>query len=523
MLVQELLERTAARMPDTVALVCGSSRLTYGAIDAAANRLAHGLGQLGVRRGDRVVLWLPNAAECVVSLFAVLKADAAFVVLNPSTPPEKVAALVNHCGASALIAEGDGGRLSAIVERCQTLRGVVTVGGAAREVSTAFEPAGHARMVRYADIQAHAPADRRPVSNVDLDLACIVYTSGSTGESKGVMADHDNVVFAATSVNAYLEHAEDDVVMNVLPLSFGYGLYQVFMTFQVGARLVLERSLAFPAAVLGRMQGEGVTGFAGVPTIFAVLRQLDLSSYDLSRLRYLTNAAAALPPAHITELQRLFPTVRLFSMYGLTETKRALYLEPAELARRPLSVGKAIPGTEVWLVDERGQRIGPGQVGELVVRGRHVMRGYWAAPEESARRFRPGPLPGERVCHTGDLFTMDDEGFFYFVGRQDDVIKSRGEKIAPAAIERVLYSLPGIVEVAVVGVPDALLGEAVKAFVVPNGVPLTEQAVLAFCRERLEPHMVPKYVEFRTSLPRTATGKISKIELGGLRYEERAQ
>jgi acyl-CoA synthetase (AMP-forming)/AMP-acid ligase II len=200
-------------------------------------------------------------------------------------------------------------------------------------------------------------------------------------------------------------------------------------------------------------------------------------------------------------------------MYGLTETKRTLYLPVEQLDRRPASVGIAIPGTEVWLEDEQGNRLGPGQVGELVVRGRHVMRGYWGDPEAAARRFRPGPLPGERVCYSGDLFQMDDEGFLYFVARKDDIIKSRGEKVSPKEIENVLYQLDGVKDAVVIGIPDPVLGQAVKAFIVPNGTQLTEREVLRHCREHLEDFMIPKVVEFCRELPTTSSGKIKKTDL----------
>jgi len=200
-------------------------------------------------------------------------------------------------------------------------------------------------------------------------------------------------------------------------------------------------------------------------------------------------------------------------MYGLTETKRTLYLPPDQLDFRPGSVGIAIPGTEVWIEDEAGNRLGPSQVGELVIRGRHVMRGYWEAPDATAERYRMGPVPGERVCYSGDLFRIDNEGYFYFVGRKDDIIKSRGEKVAPKEIESVLYGLPGVVEAAVIGVPDPILGQAIKAFVVTDGVELAERDVLHYCRAHLEDLMVPQFVEFRDVLPKTESGKIKKTEL----------
>jgi acyl-CoA synthetase (AMP-forming)/AMP-acid ligase II len=200
-------------------------------------------------------------------------------------------------------------------------------------------------------------------------------------------------------------------------------------------------------------------------------------------------------------------------MYGLTETKRTLYLPPEQLDKRPHSVGIAIPGTEVWLEDEEGRRLGPGEVGELVIRGGHVMRGYWRAPEATAERFRPGPIRGETVCYSGDLFRMDDEGYFEFVSRKDDVIKCRGEKVSPKEVESVIYDLPGVVEVAVVGVHDTVLGQAVKALVVTNDETLTDKHVLLHCREHLEDYMIPKLVEIVDSLPKTTSGKIAKTAL----------
>jgi acyl-CoA synthetase (AMP-forming)/AMP-acid ligase II len=327
------------------------------------------------------------------------------------------------------------------------------------------------------------------------------------------MSDHSNVVFAASSIIEYLGNVPSDIVINVLPLSFDYGLYQLLMVIKFGGTLVLERSFAYPAAVLQRMQQEQVTGFPGVPTIFAILLQIDLSTYDLSSLRYITNTAAALPTSHIQQLRAKFPTITLFSMYGLTETKRTLYLPPEMLDQKPGSVGIPIPGTEAWVVDDHGDRLPPGQVGELVVRGRHVMRGYWEDPVMTAERYRPGPLPGERLCYSGDLFRMDEEGYFYFVGRKDDIIKTRGEKVAPKEVENVLYGMKGVVEAAVVGIPDPVLGEAVKAVVVANLSELDERQILAHCRSNLEDFMVPKYVEIRSELPKTPSGKIDKKEL----------
>jgi acyl-CoA synthetase (AMP-forming)/AMP-acid ligase II len=350
---------------------------------------------------------------------------------------------------------------------------------------------------------------------IDIDLASIIYTSGSTGDPKGVMLTHRNMLTAATSITTYLENTEGDVILGVLPLSFDYGLYQMIMAARMGARLVLERSFTYPAQVLGTVVNEGVTGFPGVPTIFAILGELkNINEYDFSKIRYVTNTAAALSTKHIDMLRRIFPKARIYSMYGLTECKRCTYLPPEDIDRKPLSVGVAIPNTELWIVNEQNERVGPGEVGELVIRGATVMRGYWEKPDQTAQKLRPGPLPGEMVLYTGDYCRLDEDGYLYFVGRMDDIIKSRGEKVAPKEVEHAIVNIAGVKEAAVVGTPDAILGQAVKAFVVlEEGTCLVERDIILECQKRLENFMVPKYVEFLAELPKTTTGKIKKSGL----------
>lgn len=502
LLVHDFLEQSANRFATKTALVCDGQRLTYAEIDALANRLAHALRAHGVQRGDRVVLLLPNSVELVVSIFATLKADAVFVPVNASTKQDKLLYLLNNCRATGMITTANRAiDLEDVVANTPSLKFVVS--------DTGDGPHSHG----WDNFQTGCPECRPPRRCIDQDLACLIYTSGSTGDAKGVMSAHANVVFAATSITTYLENVPDDIVINVLPLSFDYGLYQLLMVFKFGGTLVLERSFAYPVQILKRMVEERVTGLPGVPTLFSMLLQMDLGAYDLSRLRYVTNTAAALPVSHIQQIRQRFSQAKLFSMYGLTETKRTLYLPPDQLDIRPGSVGIAIPGTEVWLEDETGNRLGADRVGELVIRGGHVMRGYWENPEATAQRYRPGPVVGERVCYSGDLFRMDQDGYLYFVARKDDIIKSRGEKVAPKEIEAVVYAMPGVLEAAVIGVPDPILGQAIKLFVVPTGNNLSERDILQYCRAHLEDYMMPKYVELRESLPKTSSGKIHKLEL----------
>ena len=298
----------------------------------------------------------------------------------------------------------------------------------------------------------------------------------------------------------------------MLPLSFDYGLYQAIMAARFGGALILERSFLYPWAVVNLLREERATGFPIVPTISAILLQMEeIRNEAFPDLRYITNTAAALPVSHITGLRGLFPGADIYSMYGLTECKRVSFLPPAELDRRPESVGRGMPNEQVWLVDEAGEKIEePDRIGELVVRGANVMQGYWELPEETAARLRPGKWPWEKVLYTGDLFRMDEEGFLYFVSRRDDIIKSRGEKVSPKEIEGVVYAMEGVVEAAVVGVPDEILGEAIKLFVVRReGSAIGEKDVLAHCKAHLEDFMIPSIVEFRDALPKTTTGKIT--------------
>jgi acyl-coenzyme A synthetase/AMP-(fatty) acid ligase len=298
----------------------------------------------------------------------------------------------------------------------------------------------------------------------------------------------------------------------VLPLSFDYGLYQVFLAFNAGARLVLERSFVYPGVILELLNRERVTGLPLVPMLAALLLKQDLRS-AASTLRYITNTGAVIPPAHFAALRQQLPDVRIFSMYGLTECKRVSFLPPDELDRRPTSVGKPMNNVEVFVADAEG-RLSTHGTGELVVRGANVMQGYWRAPELTDRVLKPGPLPGQKLLYTGDIFEIDDDGYMYFQGRVDDMIKSRGQRVSPKEVENVLYELPGIVGAAVVGVPDPLAGNYVKAFVrLQTGITLSEQDVIRHCSQRLEDFMVPRVVAFVNELPTTHSGKIDRRTL----------
>jgi amino acid adenylation domain-containing protein len=494
----------ARRAGDKVAVVCAGVRVTYRDLDERSNALAHALIARGVERGDRVVVFADNTIETVIAFWAVLKASAIVSIVNPLTKTDKLAYLLDDCRAKVLITDSHLANIfTPAVQRSQHLTCVIASGAPLPDV------------IPFAAVTSERTAEPPRRRCIDVDLASIIYTSGSTGEPKGVMLTHRNMLTACASISEYLRIADDEVILCALPLAFDYGLYQMIMAVAAGARIVLERSFAFPAAVLQKVAEEKVTGFPGVPTIFAVLAGMkSLASFDLSSIRYVTNTAAALPVKHITMLRELFPTARIYSMYGLTECKRCTYLPPEDIDRKPESVGIAIPNTELWLVDENDKKLGPGEIGQLVIRGATVMKGYWEKPEATAKKLKPGPVPGEQVLYTGDLCRLDDEGYLYFVGRMDDIIKSRGEKVAPKEVEAALVAIPGVHEAAVIGVPDDLLGQAVKAFgVLAPSSTLDVREIQRECQARLENFMVPKYVEIVPELEKGATGKIQKTHL----------
>ena len=484
MRVDQLLEESARRTPDHIALVSGEDRRSYRQLDQQANRLARSLIAAGIKTGDRVVICRENSIDAVVAIFAVLKAGGVFAVINPQSRAEQLSAVLVDSGAAALMAKSPPRvRIGAI------------------RLFTSFDAP---------DRPSEPPARHQR----DVDLAALVYTSGSTGVSKGVMLTHRNLLAAADSICEYLEMTAADVILSVLPLAFTYGLGQITTAFRAGATVVLERSSVYPRVLVDTLIRERVTGFPLVPTIATLILQQELTKQSFPHLRYITNAAAALSNVKIRQLRRAFPDAKLYSMYGQTECQRAAYLPPDQIDTRPASVGVAIPGTSVWLVDAEGNRVAPGSIGELVVCGPHVMKGYWNQPEQTARVLRRDYQSGEYVLHTGDLFRMDRDGFLYFVDRLDDIIKTRGEKVAPRQVEEVIARMPGVAEVSVYGVPDDVLGEAVAASVaLLPGARLTAKRIQRHCLEQLESFMVPRIVDIRNALPTTSNGKVNRREL----------
>jgi amino acid adenylation domain-containing protein len=510
MLLHDDFKRIAAEQPDRSALVVGDREYRYGELCRDVERLAVHLQQAGVGRGARVAVYLRNGAEFVVALFACFECGAVAVPLNPQIKQNKLTYILHEVEPAALIAAAELRPIwSPERDALPGLRTVVQVGRPPR----GSPPAG--RDSEYEHVLAVAVGAVRNPGTIDQDLAAIIYTSGSTGEPKGVMLTHLNMVTARGAILQYLGIDAADRIYCALPLTFDYGLYQVLMAFAIGASVVLDDGFVYVGDMLARLAGRNCTVFPAIPTMISLMMAGgDLRSQDAAGVRLVTNTAAALSPAHIRYIRRNFPGARLFSMYGLTECKRVSYLPPEELDRRPDSIGRGMPNEEVYLVDDQGRRLPHGSIGELVVRGSHVMRGYWRKQAETDECLRPGSIEGERVLHTGDMFRSDAEGYLYFLGRKDDIIKSRGEKVSPREIEKIVSAHDAVIDVAAVGVPDAVSGEAIRLFIrrAPNSQ-VGAREILAYCAARMERHMTPREVVFVEALPRTPNGKVDKKAL----------
>lgn len=508
-LLQDSLQRTAQIFPDKTAIVSGVDRISYGQLWQRSVQMANALKSRGVQRGDRVAIYLDNTWQCAVSIFGSLLADAAFVLINPQTKSDKIAYILSDSAARALVAE------SALLRFVQPA--LAQLESPPLLLVSGTLPAGTQGESLKAAWCSASDTPPKP-ANIALDLASLIYTSGSTGDPKGVMHTHQSMRFALESLVEYLEISYQDRIICMLPLSFDYGLYQLLMAVQTGAALILERSFTYPAQIFNLLESEKVTVFPGVPTVYAMLLAGDEKSpLRFPHVRKVTNTAAALPASFNQRLQKIFPQAKLYRMYGLTECKRVCYLDPALIDQKPESVGKAIPGTETLLLNDLGLPVAPGEPGKLYVRGPHVMLGYWQQPDKTDQMLHPGPMLGEKMLCTQDYFTADEDGCLYFVGRSDNIIKCRGEKVSPTEVEEVLYSLPGVREAAVLGVPDAILGQAIQAIIsLTEDADLDETKIRKLCAQRLENYMVPSHILLMSDLPKSANGKIDNKALAAM-------
>lgn len=479
---------------------------TYGELGAAAAAFAAFLVRSGIGPGERVAILLENSFDYIAAHFGALAAGAVEVTLNPALPAAEVVALVRDCGAVALVTGTRDPRVrSEIRTSVPSLRVVVTTTGAG--------PAGSrgADVHQLSAILAEGGAFPEPRRSPE-DLASIVYTSGSTGRPKGVMLSHANLLSNTRSIIEYLRLTADDRMMVVLPFHYIYGRSLLYTHFASSGSIVIDNRFAFPAAVLKSMEEHGVTCFAGVPSTYSILlRKTDVRQRRFPRLRLVTQAGGPMEPALRREVADAFRPAELVVMYGCTEAApRLTWLDPAWLERKPGSIGRPIPGVQVMIADESGRRLPPGACGELAARGPNIMLGYWQDPAGTAAVLREG------WYFTGDLGYEDPEGFLFLTGRSSDLIKCGGNRVSAREVEERLLEVDGVEEAAVIGVPDEILGEAIRAFVVRQSEDLTETALRSRLHGMLPVHKRPKWIEFVPSLPRNSAGKVLKTRLPAL-------
>jgi len=510
-LLRDGLIASVERHPEKDAVIVEGKSYTYAELYDASTRLANALIERGVQRGDRVAIYMDNTWPCIVSIYAVLLSGGVFFTINPQTKADKLEFVLNNSESKLLLTDS---LLAKVYKQSlintPLVKNVISSGKKLDDVELK-----DISIENFDEVLSNNEPIDSPTDVIPNDLAALIYTSGSTGFPKGVMQTHQSMVFAAWSLIEYQRLSENDRILLVLPIAFDYGLYQLLMTIKLGATLVVERSFTFPVKIYQRMEEQSVTVFPAVPTIFAMM----ISAHKKKKLCFpsitrITNTAAALPADFIPYLQEIFPNALIYKMYGLTECKRVCYLEPELIDINPRSVGRAIPGTEVYLLSPEGKPVPAGEPGILYVRGPHIMAGYWKDPERSEKMLKAGDIPGERVLCTHDLFKMDEEGLLYFVGRSDDIIKTRGEKVSPVEVENILHGIEGIKEVGIIGIEDDILGQAIKAFVaLESGSDLNDKKIKKYCLSHLENFMVPNEIIFIDKLPKTSNGKIDKKEL----------
>jgi len=509
-LLHHLVRSNAIRNPTKAALVSGEIRVTYSELQGRVAGFGAGLFDMGVRRGDRVGIFLRPSIEQAVSFFGISRAGAAFVPIHHSLFPMQITHIVRDCGIRALVIDKPG--LLAIADYladCHTLECLVLVG-------ESVPKSGNVPIVSFDELCATDPGSQLNEVSIGQDMAAILYTSGSSGLPKGVMLSHNNLIAGASIVSQYLELSESDRTLAALPFSFDAGLNQLLTAAQNGATCVIQ-DWTFASELVGTMLEEKITGLAGVPSLWSLLAQpsAGLSTSEFPDLRYITNTGGAMPRNILSNLTDALPGVDIILMYGLTEAFRSTYLPADELTNRPSSMGKAIPNTEILVINSEGKRSKDGEVGELVHHGPTVSMGYWGQPELTAQVLRPHPDPPPgasyvpTVCYSGDLVKMDVDGYLYFVERSDNLIKSSGFRISPTEIEQVLCEVGKVQQAAVIGRPHAILGQSLEGYVVPrDGVTPDPQDLLEICTEHLPRHMVPKEIKVVDALPMTPSGKV---------------
>jgi len=503
MLIHQFLEENARLNPRNEALVYLDKRINYIELDRSANRLANYFLDNGIEPGDRIAILCEPSIDYAIAYFAILKAGCAVVGLNTATTSRIVKGLLNDCAALAVVVQHQYAHyIKEIADECPSLILKVMSGNYEEEGDQ-----GNISSADFQEIQLEGSPEAPRLDIAAKDLATIIYTSGTTGNPKGVMLSHRNLEANTDSIVEYLHLTAHDKVMSVLPFYYSYGHSLLLTHIRVGGSVVIDNRFAYPNVVLDVMSREKVTGFSGVPSTFAILmHRSNFAKYNWEHLRYITQAGGPMTPALTSKLMETLPNTKIYVMYGQTEASARLsYLDPGNLVKKLGSIGQAIPGVTLTVRDENGQVCPPNTEGEIVASGDNIMLGYWNQPVETAKILKADGL------HTGDLARCDDDGYLFIVGRNSEMIKSGAHRISPKEIEVILGEHEAVLESAVIGVPDEIMGESIKAVVVlKDGFTTSEKDIIKHCTINLPPFKVPKIVEFVETLPKTTSGKIQK-------------
>ncbi len=517
-LLSDLIPCAADRAPDATALTFAKDSISYAELASAQSAFANGVIGLGLQRGERIAIYLEKRFETVIASFGAPAAGCVFVPLNPLLKPEQVAYIMRDCNVRMLLTSPE--RYALLKESladCHDLRHVVLINHDASKAAPGTLP-----VIGWQELLAMP--EQRGYRVIDTDMTAILYTSGSTGKPKGVVLSHRNMVAGAKSVASYLENTGNDTLLAALPLSFDAGFSQLTTAFHSGARVVLLNYL-LPRDLLKALERERVTGLTAVPPLYIQLAQLDWPASITDHLRYFANTGGRMPRETLAALRARMPKTKPFLMYGLTEAFRSTFLPPSEVDKRPDSIGKAIPNAEILVLREDGSPCAPNEPGELVHRGALVGMGYWNDPERTAERYKPLPAhtpgrePGlvipELAVYSGDTVRMDEEGFLYFIGRRDEMMKTSGYRVSPTEVEEVLYATKLVGECVAFGVDHDTLGQSIQVIATPpDGSELDVPALLAECRNRMPAYMVPHGIDVRNGpLPRNPNGKIDRKTL----------
>lgn len=505
--VYDLLAKNLSTHAQQTALVAGETEISYAELDQQVKTIATWLHEHGVQRGDRVGIHLPKSIEEVVATFAIARLGAVFVNVNYQWTLHQLQYIIQDCSIRVLLTDQYKAHKLKDSNLIESLTHLLVRG----------KVPSHPKMIAWPDLSDH-PTTPLPPGPLDVDLAALLYTSGSTGSPKGVMLTHLNIIQGARSVACYLKNTDKDRVLGLLPMSFDYGMNQLTTMFLVGGTVVLQ-PVVMPAEIIKTIVSQQVTGMAAVPpTWIQVIRYLQEVPTDLPSLRYVTNSGGKIPPTILEAMPQVFPNVDLYLMYGLTEAFRSAYLPPELFHNKMGAIGRAIPNTELYVVNSEKGLCGPGETGELIHRGVLISLGYWGKPDATADKIKPcghlKPLIGdEKVVFSGDLVRLDEDNILWFVSRADTMIKSSGFRISPTEVEDLVYESGMIGDAVAFGVEDELLGQVVHLAVSsPDPHRLPEVETLAkYCTQHMPNYMVPRKIHaWEGQMPRTASGKIDR-------------